>query len=72
MMTLNFIKNIYFGLPSFSVYRWPILLVFKNSILISKFISFIFNFFFIRGERERERGLLDSDVNRENHRLHLF
>jgi hypothetical protein len=70
MMTLNFIKNIYFGLPSFSVYRWPILLVFRNSILISKFISFIFNLFFIRGERER--GLLDSNVNRENHRLHLF
>jgi len=71
VVTLNFIKKVYFRLSSFSVYRWSVLLVFRNSILISKFISFIFqkNKFM---REEKERGLLDFDVERVNHCLHLF
>lgn len=58
---LNFIPKVYFGPPSFSGYRWAILLVVRNSILVSNFIFLFFQSFFFR----RVRGLLDFGVERE-------
>ena len=44
-------KNFYFSPLSFLVYRWSTPLVFRNSILISKFIPPIFQSFYMKGER---------------------
>jgi len=63
-------QKIYFSPSYFLVYRLLIPLVLKNLILVSKFISFIFQFFSMRGEGER--GLLNFGFERENHYLHLF
>lgn len=39
-------------MPPFLVYRWLIPLVFRNSVLVPKFISLIFSFFLLK-KRER-------------------
>jgi hypothetical protein len=70
---LNFIQKVYFGPLFFSFSKWLVPLVFRNLILVPKLISFIFTFFFVRGERggclihaKREKVIVDDNYSHQN------
>jgi hypothetical protein len=70
MATLNFMQKVHFS--PFFFFKWyvTIILVVRNSILRHNFIFFYFSIPDLFEERERE--LLNSSIEGESHRWHLF